>query len=229
MPLQKMDEIRARLEDYLDEANLNEAKLRTRQRIVRVASELFVHHGYRKTSMSDIAKGAGVAKGTLYLHFANKHDLVVTAIVYEKRVIVERVRIALELPEEQRLRAYLRVVLKLAGEMPLVGRLARGDHEMITVLSEAPPEERARWMHDGEDFFGGLLDAAAGHHRWTPSELADRALVMRALVYGAATMTEPSILGDLSAERFADILADLLLDGIRPRPSENPTSAGGSS
>ena len=45
------------------------------QRILDVAANLFVHYGYDKTAVSDIARDAGVSQGTIYLHFASKDDL----------------------------------------------------------------------------------------------------------------------------------------------------------
>lgn len=39
------------------------------------AYELFLNHGIEKTSISDIAKKAGVAKGTFYLYFTDKYDI----------------------------------------------------------------------------------------------------------------------------------------------------------
>jgi len=40
--------------------------------ILTAAQAHFTQLGYRRTSMDDIARGAGVAKGTLYLYFENK-------------------------------------------------------------------------------------------------------------------------------------------------------------
>jgi TetR/AcrR family fatty acid metabolism transcriptional regulator len=60
--------------------------LRERQRqereqlILRAASDLFVERGYHDTSMDDIAARVGIAKGTVYLHFASKEDLAVALI-----------------------------------------------------------------------------------------------------------------------------------------------------
>ena len=45
------------------------------QRILDAAAELFVHYGYDKTTVSDIAREAGVSKGAIYLHFESKDDL----------------------------------------------------------------------------------------------------------------------------------------------------------
>lgn len=49
--------------------------------IINAALDLFRHYGYRRTAMEDIARAAGVAKGTLYLYFRSKEDLF-TALVH---------------------------------------------------------------------------------------------------------------------------------------------------
>lgn len=43
--------------------------------ILDSALDLFRHYGYRRTAMEDIARAAGVAKGTLYLYFRSKEEL----------------------------------------------------------------------------------------------------------------------------------------------------------
>lgn len=48
---------------------------RRKAKVMEVATELFVHHGYAATSLVDIAKGAGVATRTLYQHFGDKEAL----------------------------------------------------------------------------------------------------------------------------------------------------------
>ncbi|MGA8048668.1 MAG: TetR/AcrR family transcriptional regulator [Burkholderiales bacterium] len=45
------------------------------EEITRAALELFVERGYAATRLEDVATRAGVAKGTVYLYFANKAEL----------------------------------------------------------------------------------------------------------------------------------------------------------
>jgi AcrR family transcriptional regulator len=55
---------------------------RRKARVMQVATDLFVQHGYAATSLVDIAKAAGVATRTLYQHFGDKEAIfleVVTA------------------------------------------------------------------------------------------------------------------------------------------------------
>ena len=53
------------------------------QELLIAALESFVEHGFVATSMEDVAKRAGVAKGTLYLYFPSKDDLF-KAVIREK-------------------------------------------------------------------------------------------------------------------------------------------------
>lgn len=47
----------------------------TRQRLQRAALELFASAGYRGTTTPALARGAGVAEGTIYRHFTGKQHL----------------------------------------------------------------------------------------------------------------------------------------------------------
>jgi AcrR family transcriptional regulator len=43
--------------------------------LIRVATEVFLERGYRRTQMADVAEALGVAKGTLYLYVESKEAL----------------------------------------------------------------------------------------------------------------------------------------------------------
>ena len=45
------------------------------QELLEAALDLFVERGYAATRLDDVAKQAGVSKGTLYLYFTNKEEL----------------------------------------------------------------------------------------------------------------------------------------------------------
>jgi TetR/AcrR family transcriptional regulator, fatty acid metabolism regulator protein len=46
-----------------------------RERILRAATDVFAQSGYFNAKVSDIARAAGVADGTIYLYFDGKEDL----------------------------------------------------------------------------------------------------------------------------------------------------------
>ena len=55
-----------------------------RVRIVDAAVAVFAEKGYRSARISDIARRAGVADGTIYLYFRNKEDLLLT--IFEEKM-----------------------------------------------------------------------------------------------------------------------------------------------
>ena len=66
-------------------ANRAERAAERRQAIIDAAMDEFIARGFAATRLDDIAKRAGVAKGTIYLHFKDKEsmfeELIRTAIV----------------------------------------------------------------------------------------------------------------------------------------------------
>lgn len=54
-------------------------------RILDAAGELFIHYGYDKTTMNDIAKRANVSKSTIYTRWNKKEDLFDALFVREGR------------------------------------------------------------------------------------------------------------------------------------------------
>jgi AcrR family transcriptional regulator len=53
-------------------------ELDNKEKILRGAEDLFLKYGVRSISMDDIARHLGVSKKTLYQHFADKDDLVMS-------------------------------------------------------------------------------------------------------------------------------------------------------
>ena len=54
---------------------IEQNKRRKKEKILKNAYQLFLKKGIEKTSVSDITKSAGVAKGTFYLYFEDKYEI----------------------------------------------------------------------------------------------------------------------------------------------------------
>ena len=59
--------------------------MKTEEKILRSALELFATRGIDKTSTAQISSDAGIAAGTLFVHFKTKQDLVDTLYLRIKR------------------------------------------------------------------------------------------------------------------------------------------------
>jgi AcrR family transcriptional regulator len=54
-------------------------------RILDVAGALLLRHGYRRVTIDDVAAGAGIGKGTVYLHWKTREELFTA--VFEREVL----------------------------------------------------------------------------------------------------------------------------------------------
>ena len=57
-----------------------QARGKRREELLRAATRVFAKRGYRAASISDIIKAAGVARGTFYLYFRSKQDILFAVI-----------------------------------------------------------------------------------------------------------------------------------------------------
>ena len=67
-----------------------------RESILQAAADVFLRYGYKKTSMDDLARAAGLSRQGLYLHFATKDALFKDAVTRLIRQGLAAARAALD-------------------------------------------------------------------------------------------------------------------------------------
>lgn len=134
------------------------------ERLLDVATDLLVRWGYQRVTVDEVARQAGVGKGTVYLHFRTKEALFLTVLLRTNhRVVTAMVdRLAADPAEVLPGRMMRSLYLGLAadpvtrplylGDSEVLGRLA---HEAATALS-ALGERRDRVARE---HFGLLREA----------------------------------------------------------------------
>lgn len=75
---------------------IDENKKRKKEALISTAYDLFTTKGINATSISDIVKKAGVAKGTFYLYFKDKYDIKDKLIAHKTRELFDNAKIAME-------------------------------------------------------------------------------------------------------------------------------------
>jgi AcrR family transcriptional regulator len=61
------------------------------ERVLDSAAELLVRWGYQRVTIDDVARHAGIGKGTVYLHFRSKDALFLTVLMRVQRGIAARI------------------------------------------------------------------------------------------------------------------------------------------
>ena len=198
----------------LEEPDLHVRKRKTKRRIVRSATEAIVRHGYRRASVEGIARSAGIAKGTVYLYFPSKVDLLVGVIREERRQQLETMlpKLRRDLSPEARLRLWLEEELSSRARMPVTTMAIRGDGEIRVALQGLDPALRERVPGIDPGFVEHLVRAGP----WGDDGLADRVAVLLGVVYSG--VPEERLRGGVSPQQYAMTLSRLLVEGIAGTP-----------
>src|SRR6187455_1090549 len=91
-----------------------------RERILSAAERIFARHGFFAAKVSDVAKEAGVADGTIYLYFKSKDDLLISLFERRMQQVNALLRDAvadIKSPREQ-LTVFIKTYLKLVHDEP---------------------------------------------------------------------------------------------------------------
>ena len=196
--------------------------LRLRQRILEVATELFLAEGYGSTTIEGVAARAGISKRTFYHRFDDKSALF-AAVVHQ---IIEQIRPPAGVPLIEG--ATLRDVLRRLAGMILRAALspqAIALHRLVMAESARFPE-LARAVHgDGSTreattLIGGLL---AREPRDSTLSAEQRVFAAEQFIFMVVTLPQRRAMGygtpmtATELEVWADQTVDLFLDGCRGR------------
>lgn len=161
--------------------------------IADAALRLFARYGYKRSSMDDIAREAGLAKATLYLHFKGKDDVF--------RAMIRRFGVRVEARCREVMAQEAPFAAKLMGLMEAhfgTGYAAFGAGEHMPELKAVMAALASREVTEFEGIFVGsalrLLAEAQASGEITLARLEPEPLVatlMRAAV-GAKMGTAPS-------------------------------------
>jgi AcrR family transcriptional regulator len=111
---------------------------RNRQRVLAAAEELFARHGAHNVTMEDIARAAGVGKGTLYRRYPDRASIAVALLDEHERALQERLLsgpppLGPGAPAHERLAAfYAAMVDLLERHIHLALGAERGDRRFAT-------------------------------------------------------------------------------------------------
>jgi len=123
-----------------------QSALDKRQLILQAAEALFRRFGYTKTSLDDIAREAGLSKGTIYYYFVSKEDVFVAVVKEAGAAYYKQLKevIASEKSFEEKFTAVISQPIKLIYEhAPILGEAMRSlPSSYLTKMDEFRQENR---------------------------------------------------------------------------------------
>ena len=188
-----------------------------RDRILRAAIKVFAKNGFYATRVSEIAKAAGVADGTIYLYFKNKDDVLITIFEdgIQQLLAILREVAASEQPFDERITRIIELQLGLLEDQ-------RDLAEVITVNLR---QSSSLLKQYATPLFMEYIDVIAGLIRDGQKEGAFRKdinsrVVARSLFGALDAILLTWALGEAdppSLRKAASHCASLFLEGLRVR------------
>jgi AcrR family transcriptional regulator len=152
--------------------------------LLEAALHVFAESGYRKTSLDDVARRAGVTKGTIYHYFDTKEALLLAVVEHYQALAFGRIEETLQnraLSETERLRQIITRTFAPApgGSRPLLTLLIRA-------IATEVPRVHERWLRNGPVRLGTLIARviATGQRRGEFNRQVDAEIAARGLVAG---------------------------------------------
>jgi AcrR family transcriptional regulator len=189
----------------------------TRDAILDAAGTLLGRYGYHKTTMDDLAREAGVARRTLYLHFKSKDEIFLARIDRVVERLLAELRDLAETREspEQRLRRMLchRVLFRFDT---VRGYLTSLD-EIFQALRKPYLERRDGYFAAESALFARVLadGRARGELVYDDEQETARALIAATNSLIPYSLSARELGSRKDIERLTVRIADMLVAGLR--------------
>jgi AcrR family transcriptional regulator len=173
-------------------------------RILDVAADLLLRHGYRRVTIDDVARGADIGKGTVYLHWRTREELFSAVFEREVREAVGDLLQALQQDRSTALlhrlaRAYFLAIM----DRPLLRGFVLADADLLGKLARSGGAREDRHQLMGHRYFELLAEHGLLHADLTP-EAAAYAFLATLEGFLVSSAGEPAAVDRL---RRADLLA----------------------
>jgi AcrR family transcriptional regulator len=183
-----------------------------KQTLISVAIDLFFQKGYFATSMSDIAKGCGIRKASIYHHFSGKEDLLFgimeTTMADLTAALHEDLHLAVGVEQRMRaaVRSHLSFHLKRQKETFIASSELRG-------LSQANLARIIALRDQYEAVFQELIASGICEGLFGPGDIKILSYAVLTLCTAGATWYRPD--GRLPAAAIVEMYENFIFNGLR--------------
>ncbi len=193
-----------------------------REAILSAAVSLFGNYGYRRTSIDDIAREAGIAKGTVYLYFSSKEEIfrALSRQVIERVVSGAHQALTTPGPVETRLLAMLEA--KFGYVFETVHRTAHA-RELVDSQNRLSQDICARGDRQYVKLLTALVENATSANQLNPARMgltpASTAALIISAAHGITTDIKPALYHERLAQLVRVFAAGLAAGSEGPAPA----------
>jgi AcrR family transcriptional regulator len=190
-----------------------------RDAILDAAERLLARYGYRKMTMDDLACEAGIGKGTTYLHFPSKQEVVLCSIDRIVDRLLEQLRIIAQSADAPAVKVRKMLATRVLFRFDSVKDYSQGLDDVLRVLRPAYLARRQRYFAAEASVISDVLRAGrkAGVFTLDDATATAHLLLMATNSLLPYSLSRRELGKRKEVEDQVGRIADLLLDGMRRR------------
>ncbi len=191
-------------------------KVSREELILDAADRLLARYGYRKMTIDDLAREAGIGKGTVYLHFRSKEDVVLSQIDRVVNGVIAQLRViaASDAPPTAKLREML--VVRVMFRFDSVQHYTESISEVLRDLRAPLLQRRQNYFEEEAKVLSGVLREGqrAGAFRRHEALATARTLILASNSLLPFSLSTQELGKRREVEQAASRIADLVLEGL---------------
>jgi AcrR family transcriptional regulator len=187
-----------------------------RDLILDAVDVLLARYGYKKMTMEDVARQVGIGKGTIYLHFPGKEEIILSHVDRIAGRAAARLREIAAGPDPFPVRLRAMLLARVLVRFDSVLHYSQGLSDLLSSVRTALIARRAGHFETEARIFEGVLKSGvqAGALDCPDPKAASRALIQatNALLPFSLSVRELGRRVDVEAQTVR--IADLLIKGL---------------
>jgi AcrR family transcriptional regulator len=129
-----------------------------REAILDAADRLLARYGYRKMTVEDIAREAGIGKGTVYLHFPSKEEVVLSRVDRMVERLKERLWAVARSDADAAIRLRLMLLTRVLFRFDSVQHYTQSLDDVMAAVRPGLLARRRSYFDDEAQIFAEVLN-----------------------------------------------------------------------
>jgi AcrR family transcriptional regulator len=187
-----------------------------RDLILDAADRLLARYGYKKMTVDDLAQEVGIGKGTIYLHFRSKEEIVLSHVDRIVDRVLERLNVVAQSDAAPAAKLREMLVARVMLRFDSVQQYSESISEVLRDLRSVLLERRERYFAREAEVIALVLKEGqrAGAFRRQDATDTARALVAATNSLLPFNLSTRELGKRKDVEHSAQRIADLLLNGL---------------
>jgi AcrR family transcriptional regulator len=199
-----------------------------RDLILDAVDALLARYGYRKMTMDDVAREAGIGKGTIYLHFAGKEELVLSHIDRIAGRVLAGLRTIAGAPDPASERLRRMLVLRVLARFDSVRHYSQNLGDLLSSVRPALLKRREGHFAAEAAVLAEVLreGVRSGELECADPEAASRTLILATNALLPFNLSARELGRRQELEARVEAIAGLLVRGLRPAAGRAEIATG---